>query len=631
MATTKITGTGIGLPTADGVALGGASNEFSDLYLADGSVIYFGADQEIKVTHVADTGLTLKHTATADDKPIVLTLQTGETDMAADDIIGKIDFQAPDEGTGTDAILVAATVSAVSEGNFSSSSNATSLKLLTGNSAAAGSDGGSLILGSTGNLTLKDLRTADGSSPTLTLQSGDTDMAADDILGKIAFQAPDEGAGTDAILVAAAIQAKSEGDFSSSSNATSLDFMVGSSEAAATKMTLNSSGNLSVGDGTASLPSYSNVGDLNTGVYFPAADTVGVTAGGTEKWRFGSNPLPGRNLVINGAMNVSQRGTSDTGLGGSSGYFANDRFRYGTEGVGTGRFTLTQTADGPVGFANCLKVDCTTADGTLAAGVNQSIETRLEAQHLQHLAYGNAAAKTLTLSFYVKCTSTGTLSVLLRQQDGGRSWHQNYTIDATDTWEQKTLVFTGDASGSMADDTGIGFSIYWSLAAGSTFKGGTSGSWASHANNMYGTGDDLNVLGNTATNWFITGVQLEVGSVATDFEHENFGTTLAKAQRYYFIGGPGASGGYSSTTEALMGFQFPQIMRAAPTVSLLDDSVYTIDTAGSGNVSSSGSISYSNIKKEGAVIEIDGYSSVTQHRPFIVYNQDPFAAFTAEL
>ena len=129
----------------------------------------------------------------------------------------------------------------------------------------------------------------------------------------------------------------------------------------------------------------------------------------------------------------------------------------------------------------------------------------------------------------------------------------------------------------------------------------------------------------------MTGVQLEVGSVATDFEHENFGTTLAKAQRYYFIGGPGASGGYSSTTEALMGFQFPQIMRAAPTVALLDDSVYTIDTAGSGNVSSSGSISYSNLKKEGAVIEIDGYSSVTQHRPFIVYNQDPFAAFTAEL
>ena len=121
----------------------------------------------------------------------------------------------------------------------------------------------------------------------------------------------------------------------------------------------------------------------------------------------------------------------------------------------------------------------------------------------------------------------------MRQQDGGRSWHQNYTIDATDTWEQKTLVFTGDASGSMDDDNGIGFSIYWSLAAGSNFKGGTSGSWASHGNTMYGTGDDLNVLGNTATNWFITGVQLEVGGIATDFEHLTFEEELRKCQRYY--------------------------------------------------------------------------------------------------
>ena len=137
MSTTKITGTGLGLPTADGAALGGASNEFSDLYLADGSVIYFGADQEVKVTHVADTGLTLKHTATADDKPISLTLQTGETDMAADDVMGKIAFQAPDEGTGTDAILVSAAIQARAEGDFSSSSNATSLDFMTGSSEAA--------------------------------------------------------------------------------------------------------------------------------------------------------------------------------------------------------------------------------------------------------------------------------------------------------------------------------------------------------------------------------------------------------------------------------------------------------------------------------------------------------------
>ena len=137
MARTKITGTGLGLPTADGAALGGASNEWSDLYLADSGVIYFGNDQDVTVTHDPDDGLFLKSTATADDNPFVLTLQTGETDIAANDVLGKIAFQAPDEGTGTDAILVASAIQAVSEGNFSSSSNATSLQFMTGSSAAA--------------------------------------------------------------------------------------------------------------------------------------------------------------------------------------------------------------------------------------------------------------------------------------------------------------------------------------------------------------------------------------------------------------------------------------------------------------------------------------------------------------
>jgi len=123
--------------SADGDTLGTASAEWSDLYLADGGVVYFGNDQEIKLTHVADTGLTLKHTATADDKPVSLTLQTGETDIAVSDVIGAINFQAPDEGTGTDAVLVAAGIEAVSEGDFSSSNNATKLSFKTAASEAA--------------------------------------------------------------------------------------------------------------------------------------------------------------------------------------------------------------------------------------------------------------------------------------------------------------------------------------------------------------------------------------------------------------------------------------------------------------------------------------------------------------
>ena len=231
--------------SADGQALGSASLEWSDLYLADGGIIYFGNDQEIKVTHVADTGLTLKHTATGDDKPIALTLQTGETDIAVNDVIGKIDFQAPDEGTGTDAILVAAAIEAVAEGTFAADNNATKLGFKTGASEAAAEK---MSLSSVGNVTMKNTATGDDTPMVLTLQTGETDIAANDVLGQIDFQAPDEGTGTDAILVAAGIAAVSEGDFSSSNNATKLSFKTGASEAASEKMSLSSAGLLTIAD-----------------------------------------------------------------------------------------------------------------------------------------------------------------------------------------------------------------------------------------------------------------------------------------------------------------------------------------------------------------------------------------------
>ena len=316
--------------SADGATIGSASAEFSDLFLADGSTIQFGNDQEVKLTHVADTGLTLKHTATADDKPISLTLQTGETDIAVDDVLGKIDFQAPDEGTGTDAILVAAGIEAVSEGDFSGSNNATKLSFKTAASEAAAEK---MKLSSTGVLTLNggsgaivipdagtigsasdtnaigissggvvsitattantsatdgaltvggglgvaadasigdDLRlisdaavlsfgadseitmtheadvglkfkhsaTGDDKPIVLTLQTGETDMAANDVIGALRFQAPDEGTGTDAITIAAAIEAVAEGDFSATSNATKISFKCGNSEAATEKATI---------------------------------------------------------------------------------------------------------------------------------------------------------------------------------------------------------------------------------------------------------------------------------------------------------------------------------------------------------------------------------------------------------
>ena len=234
---------------ADMVSSANGGNFFNQVnFKTDSAVVAFGADNDVTLTHVADTGLKLKNTSTSGNSGIgaVLTLQTGDTDIAVNNILGSIQFQAPDEGTGTDAILVAGKMEVFSEGDFSSSNNATSMRFLTGRSAAAGTDGGSMILGSTGNLTLKDLRTTDGSSPRIALETGDTDIAQDDVLGDITFQAPDEGTGTDAILTAAAIAAVSEGDFSSSSNATKLSFKTAASEVATEKMSLSSAGLLTV-------------------------------------------------------------------------------------------------------------------------------------------------------------------------------------------------------------------------------------------------------------------------------------------------------------------------------------------------------------------------------------------------
>jgi hypothetical protein len=188
--------------SADGDSLGTASAEWSDLYLADGGIIYLGNDQDIRLTHNADKGLIIKHSATADDKPVILTLQTGETDMAANDVIGKIEFQAPDEGTGTDAVLVSAAIQARAEGDHSSSSNATSIDFMTGASEAAATkltltSAGHLLpaaddtqdLGSsakqfrdiyTGDLNLNNTRhrknEVDGTSGSWTIQEGDNNL-----------------------------------------------------------------------------------------------------------------------------------------------------------------------------------------------------------------------------------------------------------------------------------------------------------------------------------------------------------------------------------------------------------------------------------------------------------------------
>ena len=173
----------------------------------------------------------------------ILNLQTSDTTVTASSVLGRLNFTAPDEASGTDAILLAASIAAISEGTFAADNNATKLSFMTGASEAAAEK---MSISSVGNVTMKQTETGDDTPMTLLLQTGETDIAASDILGKIQFQAPDEAAGTDAILVAAEIAAASEGDFSSSNNATKLSFKTAASEAAAEKMSLSSGGNLTL-------------------------------------------------------------------------------------------------------------------------------------------------------------------------------------------------------------------------------------------------------------------------------------------------------------------------------------------------------------------------------------------------
>ena len=280
-----------------------------------------------------------------------------------------------------------------------------------------------------------------------------------------------------------------------------------------------------------------------------------------------------RNVIINGAMNVAQRGTSFTAV--TNGQYTLDRFNYRQN---VGEVTVTQDSSAPDGFSNSLKVDVTTADDSLTSGQFNMLEYNIEAQDLQRLAFGTSSAKNFTLSFYVKSNKTGTYAVNITQQDNSaKQATLNYTINSANTWERKSLTFTGDTSGVINDDNGVGFLIYWWLAVGTLYTSGgsTSASFQTFANADHAAGHAVNILDSTDNEWFITGVQLEVGQNATSFEHEPFSQTLQKCLRYTFVhqtdvayGFASLSGFIADSTVTLNLYQFPVEMRAIPTLAV---------------------------------------------------------------
>jgi hypothetical protein len=278
------------------------------------------------------------------------------------------------------------------------------------------------------------------------------------------------------------------------------------------------------------------------------------------------------NLIINGGMTVSQRGTSFAAPANSE--YTLDRWIYALDGSATGVVTVTQDATGIFaawGSDYALKVDVTTADASMAAADLYAVSQVIEAQDLQHLEYGTAGAQDVTLSFLYQSPKSGTHTGALRQDDTSRVYAFEFTVTSANTPEKFEVTIPGDASGVINNDTGQGLYVDFPLALGSS-RYATAGSWG--AGQLWGGSNQQNLMDNTANNIYIGQVKLEVGSSATSFEHESYGDTLLKCCRYFWRYKPGiASSRYAvavalATTDCRGVLNYPVEMRATPTGSV---------------------------------------------------------------
>ena len=282
-----------------------------------------------------------------------------------------------------------------------------------------------------------------------------------------------------------------------------------------------------------------------------------------------ANLSPGNNLIINGAMQVAQRGTSATGIGASDNNFpCVDRMKVRSE-LSAGRATVSQVADGPSGFTKCLKFACTTTDTSIAAGETFFLTLIIEGQDLQQLKKGTSDAESVTLSFYVKGNASATYTLEMKDQDNGRINTQTFAV--TTSWNKISLTFIPDTTGAYDDDNLASLQVNLWLHAGSTYTGGTfaSNTWASEVQANRVSSSSTSFLDSTNRTFFITGVQLEVGTVATPFNYRSYGQELALCQRYYYVfGGEGSAPniqGYGKGGDNTFGFTYPSgSMRASP-------------------------------------------------------------------
>ena len=324
-------------------------------------------------------------------------------------------------------------------------------------------------------------------------------------------------------------------------------------------------------------------------------------------------------------MSVSQRTTSEASVN-SIRYSACDRWYTNPQNIGT--YTISQDTDVPSGqgFAKSYKVACTTADASPAAGDIFQIQQRIEGQMLQQIKKGTANAESLTLSFWVKSNLTTTFGVTLQDNDNSRIIGSTFTINTTNTWEKKTITFAGDTTGALDNDNANSLQLQFCLGTGSTYSGTDNTSWGAYANGKLGYGVTGNIASSTSNNFWITGVQLEADTSASDFEFLPYDVNLQRCQRYFQFMGGVASGFPMMQVYGISGsdmrtpLSFPTTMRASPTATV-NGTWQTLNTANP---------TFDFLSPEGCCMRLDvsGGSGQTYAHP---NSTDDYVTFNSEL
>jgi hypothetical protein len=293
---------------------------------------------------------------------------------------------------------------------------------------------------------------------------------------------------------------------------------------------------------------------------------------------FVENNLHFKNLLINGDFAIAQRATAATAAGNGT-YTTVDRMKTYL-GNTSGAYTTAQTAlsaadQATTGQVFALDIQCTTADTSVASNAYVMVRQHIEAKNCQHLLYGSSAAKTLTLSFYVKSNLTGTTTgCIIKNDSTAQAFLFEYTINSANTWEKKVIKITPPTNGgTINNDNGEGLIVQWNLHIGSAYLGGSNLTW-DETNSYYGTTNTLNVLSSTDNDLFIAGMQLEVGDVASEFEHLPFDVQLTRCCRYYWrpVQGNASTseyvglGDFYSSTQVDTDFRHITPMRTQPTL-----------------------------------------------------------------